>query len=86
MDIILLKLSCTMKMKRLKKQNEGKFMSRKNSVNTMKNKIKEMYDFFSGSDICFIIGCVIAGVAIYFDYKLLGVIGLCILLLARVTG
>lgn len=32
------------------------------------------------------IGCVIAGVAIYFDYKLLGVIGLCILLLARVTG
>ncbi|MBS6295272.1 MAG: hypothetical protein ACLUAK_03875 [Dialister invisus] len=61
-------------------------MSRKNSVNTMKNKIKEMYDFFSGSDICFIIGCVIAGVAIYFDYKLLGVIGLCILLLARVTG
>ena len=67
MDIILLKLSCTMKMKKLKKQNEGKFMSRKNSVNTMKNKIKEMYDFFSGSDIC----CVI---------------GLCILLLARVTG
>lgn len=52
----------------------------------MKNKIKEMYDFFSGSDICFIIGCVIAGAAIYFDYKLLGVIGLCILLLARVTG
>lgn len=52
----------------------------------MKNKIKEMYDFFSGSDICFIIGCVIAGVVIYFDYKLLGVIGLCILLLARVTG
>ena len=52
----------------------------------MKNKIKEMYDFFSGSDICFIIGCVIAGVAIYFDYKLLGVIGLCILFLARVTG
>lgn len=32
------------------------------------------------------IGCVIAGVAIYFDYKLLGVIGLCILFLARVTG
>ena len=61
-------------------------MSRKNSINTMKNKIKEMYDFFSGSDICFIIGCVIAGVAIYFDYKLLGVIALCILLLARVTG
>ena len=30
-----------MKMKKLKKQNEGKFMSRKNSVNTMKNKIKE---------------------------------------------
>ena len=53
-------------MKKLKKQNEGKFMSRKNSVNTMKNKID--------------------GVAIYFDYKLLGVIGLCILLLARVTG
>ena len=52
----------------------------------MKNKIKEMYDFFSGSDICFIIGCVIDGVAIYFDYKLLGVIALCILLLARVTG
>ena len=52
----------------------------------MKNKIREMYDFFSGSDICFIIGCVIAGVAIYLDYKLLGVIGLCILLLARVTG
>ena len=86
MDIILLKLSCTMKMKKLKKQNEGKFMSRKNSVNTMKNKIKEIHDFFSGSDICFIIGCVIAGVAIYFDYKLLGVIALCILLLARVTG
>ena len=43
MDIILLKLSCTMKMKKLKKQNEGKFMSRKNSINTMKNKIKEMY-------------------------------------------
>lgn len=86
MDIILLKLSCTMKMKKLKKQNEGKFMSRKNSVNTMKNKIKEMYDFFSGSDICFIIECVIVGVAIYFDYKLLGVIALCILLLARVTG
>lgn len=86
MDIILLKLSCTMKMKKLKKQNEGKFMSRKNSINTMKNKIKEIHDFFSGSDICFIIGCVIAGVAIYFDYKLLGVIALCILLLARVTG
>ena len=86
MDIILLKLSCTMKMKKLKKQNEGKFMGRKNSINTMKNKIKEIYDFFGGSDICFIIGCVIAGVAIYFDYKLLGVIGLCILLLARVTG
>ena len=86
MDIILLKLSCTMKMKKLKKQNEGKFMSRKNSINTMKNKIKEMYDFFSGSDICFIIGGVIVGVAIYFDYKLLGVIALCILLLARVTG
>ena len=51
-----------------------------------KNKIKEIHDFFSGSDICFIIGCVIAGVAIYFDYKLLGVIALCILLLARVTG
>lgn len=75
-----------MKMKKLKKQNEGKFMSRKNSINTMKNKIKEIHDFFSGSDICFIIGCVIAGVAIYFDYKLLGVIALCILLLARVTG
>lgn len=86
MDIILLKLSCTMKMKKLKKQNEGKFMSRKNSINTMKNKIKEIHDFFSGSDICFIIGCVIAGVAIYFGYKLLGVIALCILLLARVTG
>ncbi len=51
MDIILLKLSCTMKMKKLKKQNEGKFMSRKNSINTMKNKIKEMYDFFSGSGL-----------------------------------
>ena len=61
-------------------------MSRKNSINTMKNKIKEIHDFFSGSAICFIIGCVIAGVAIYFDYKLLGVIALCILLLARVTG
>ena len=61
-------------------------MSRKNSINTMKNKIKEIYDFLSGSDICFIIGCVIAGVAIYFNYKLLGVIALCILLLARVTG
>ena len=71
---------------KIKKQNEGKFMSRKNSINTMKNKIKEIHDFFSGSDICFIIGCVIAGAAIYFDYKLLGVIALCILLLARVTG
>ena len=41
MDIILLKLSCTMKMKKLKKQNEGKFMSRKNSINTMKIKSKK---------------------------------------------
>ena len=52
----------------------------------MKNKIKEIYDFLSGSDVCFIIGCAIAGVAIYFNYKLLGVIALCILLLDRVTG
>lgn len=71
---------------KIKEAERREVYEQKNSVNTMKNKIKEMYDFFSGSDICFIIGCVIAGVAIYFDYKLLGVIGLCILLLARVTG
>lgn len=71
---------------KIKEAERREVYEQKNSINTMKNKIKEMYDFFSGSDICFIIGCVIAGVAIYFDYKLLGVIGLCILLLARVTG
>lgn len=71
---------------KIKEAERREVYEQKNSINTMKNKIKGMYDFFSGSDICFIIGCVIAGVAIYFDYKLLGVIGLCILLLARVTG
>lgn len=71
---------------KIKEAERREVYEQKNSINTMKNKIKEMYDFFSGSDICFIIGCVIAGVAIYFEYKLLGVIGLCILLLARVTG
>ncbi len=61
-------------------------MSKKNDIHTIKSKIKNIYDFFSGSDICFMIGCVIAGIALYFDYKLLGIIAFCILLVARVTG